>query len=89
MATLTYATDIAPHLHRGLRYRHQRIQRSHMLCKRECDSYNDDEYIPYAWINADHGIRLLADIFALLGFVARDMILDWLKLNRAQGVARR
>jgi hypothetical protein len=86
MASLTYATDVAPHLQRALIYRRQRIQRFHALYARE--GYNDDDYDPYAWVKTDSGIRLLMEALVILCSAAGDSISGWLRLGRLQSVMK-
>lgn len=85
MATITYETDVAPHLQRGLMYRRLRMQRWQVLHKRDCRSY--DDYDPYDWAKTDKPFHLLMNVVALVCFAAAYEIVDGLKLNRVHGAA--
>lgn len=74
MATLTYATDIAPHLERGLRFRRLRMQRWEVLHARD-----EDEYDPYAWAKTDRTFRLFFGVVAIVCYAIGSEIAVWLK----------
>ena len=66
VATITYETDVAPHLQRALMYRHLREQRWQVLHQHDYerydayDPYRDDAYDPYSWAKTAERYRSLA-----------------------------
>jgi len=78
VATLTYATDIAPHLERGLRLRRRRMRRWQVLHPR--DGFNDeDAYDPYGWARTDHTFKLFFGVVAIVCYETAGEISAWVK----------
>jgi hypothetical protein len=78
VATLTYATDIAPHLERGLRLRRLRMRRWQVLHPH--DGYNDeDAYDPYGWAKTDQTVKLFFGVAAILGYAIGGEMVAWFK----------
>ena len=75
VATLTYATDIAPHLERALRFRRLRMQRWQVLHAHD----GDDEYDPYAWAKTDQTFKLFFGVVAIVCYAVGCEITAWLK----------
>jgi hypothetical protein len=76
VATLTYATDIAPHLERALRFRRQRMHRWQVLHARDAC---EDEYDPYAWAKTDRTFRLFFGVVAIVGYAVGCEMTAWFK----------
>jgi hypothetical protein len=74
VATLTYATDIAPHLQRGLQLRRLRMQRWQVLHARD-----EDEYDPYGWAKMDQTFKLFFGVVAIVCYAVGGEIAAWLK----------
>ncbi len=85
MATITYVTDVAPHLQRALMYRRLRMQRLLALHEHDYERFDEDDYDPYRWAKTGHRFSLLVDVVAIACFAAGDMIFRWLKLDRLHG----
>jgi len=83
VATITYETDVAPHLQRGLMYRRLRMQRWQALHAHDYDRY--DDYDPYRWAKTGQFFNLLAEVIAIACFAAGSEIFRWLKLDRLHG----
>lgn len=79
MATLTYATDIAPHLERSLRFRRLRKQRWQVLHPQYHGFCDEDEYDPCRWAKTDRTARLFFGAVTLLCYEAGCEIIAWLK----------
>ena len=86
MATITYETDVAPHLQRGLMYRRLRMQRWQVLHERDYEDY--DEYDPYRWAKTGLPLGLFVEVVAVVSFAAGSEIFSWLKLDRLHGAPR-
>ena len=88
VTVITYGTDVAPHLQRGLMYRRLRMQRRRVLHQHQCqsagayDPHGDDSYDPYGWAKTGNRFKLLADLAAFLLFAAGTGIRNLFKSSR-------
>jgi hypothetical protein len=87
MAVITYGTDVAPHLKRGLMYRRLRLQRWRAFHEHDCERYA--EYDPYSWAERAHIFDLVIGIIVLAYFLVADSeIVGLSKSGRLQTAAR-
>lgn len=87
MAVITYRTDIAPHLKRGLTYRRLRLQRRHVLDAHDYDHH--DAYDPYRWAEKAQIADLLIGLVVLAYFhLADSRIFRRTKSERLQAAPR-
>ena len=86
MATITYQTDVGPHLQRALMYRRLRMQRWKVLHEHDYEHY--EEYDPYRWAKTGSTFRLLAEVVVIVCFAAGDMVFRLLKLDGPHGTLR-
>jgi hypothetical protein len=70
MAVITYGTDVAPHLRRGLMYRRLRMKRWEVLHRRNYEYW--EEYDPYGWVEKAPILDLLAGVFLIVFFHVTD-----------------
>jgi hypothetical protein len=92
VATITYETDVAPHLQRALMYRRLRKQRWQTLQEHDYehydayDPYRDDAYDPYCWAKTAGFFDLLIGLIAVaFFFIADSEIFSLFKLGRLHG----
>jgi hypothetical protein len=72
VATITYATDVAPHLQRGLMYRRLRLQRRQFLHDHNCERF--DAVDPSLSSQMGQFFNLLVEVVAVTFFVVGSML---------------